>query len=315
MGEVPVAAAIKTVKLTKMYGQTAAVQNLDLSVKRGEILGFLGLNGAGKTTTIRMLLGLIKPSAGKCYLEGKRVNPADKRMWQQVGYLVETPSAYPELTVEENLELVQRLRGLLDRSALKAVLRKLKLEDQAAKKAKYLSRGNAQRLGLAKALLHQPKILLLDEPASGLDPSGVVEIRRLLLNLARNSGAAVLVSSHRLDEISRIASTISIIHRGRLIKSLTSVDLEEELDKVLLLGGQDQNAQRKILRQAGYRVRPPRNSGPLVVEDGKAVRNPEKIASLLVRAGQPPNLLKVEKENLEKYFLRILKEEKANPGK
>jgi len=158
-----------------------------------------------------MLLGVIAPTSGQCYLQGQKVSAGNINTWCDVGYIVETPYSYPELTVRENLEIVRRLRGIEDKSCVNWIIKKLKLEDYASKKAKYLSLGNAQRLGIAKAIIHKPKILILDEPTNGLDPGGIVEVRQLLMDLAKNSGVTVLVSSHKLDEISRIATNIAII--------------------------------------------------------------------------------------------------------
>ncbi|WMM26211.1 ABC transporter ATP-binding protein [Tissierella sp. MB52-C2] len=304
---------INTTNLTKTYGEIHAVDNLNLSVKQGEIFGFLGLNGAGKTTTIRMLLGMIAPTSGQCYLQGKKVSAGNINTWYDVGYIVETPYSYPELTVRENLEIVRKLRGIKDKSCVNWIIKKLKLEEYASKKAKYLSLGNAQRLGIAKAIIHKPKILILDEPTNGLDPAGIVEVRQLLMDLAKNSDVTVLVSSHKLDEISRIATNIAIIHDGKLIKEINGEQLENQLKKSLILDGRDRIAMKLILSKAGYKVYA-QDRGlteeilALQIHDENAVNNPEEVATLLVNAGLPPTLLKVEKEDLEMYFLRTIKE-------
>lgn len=238
---------ISTTNLTKTYGEIHAVDNVNLSVKQGEIFGFLGLNGAGKTTTIRMLLGMIAPTSGQCYLQGKKVSACNIKTWRDVGYIVETPYSYPELTVRENLEIVRRLRGIEDKSCVNWIIKKLKLEEYASKKSKYLSLGNAQRLGIAKAIIHKPKILILDEPTNGLDPAGIVEVRQLLMDLAKNSDVTILISSHKLDEISRIATNIAIIHDGKLIKEIDGEQLENELKKLLILDGKDRIAMKSVL--------------------------------------------------------------------
>lgn len=304
---------IKTLNLTKTYGEIHAVDNLNLSIKQGEIFGFLGLNGAGKTTTIRMLLGMISPTSGQSYLKGQKVSAGNINIWDDVGYMVETPYSYPELTVRENLEIVRKLRGIEDKSRVTWIIKKLKLEDYASKKVKHLSLGNAQRLGIAKALIHKPKILILDEPTNGLDPAGIVEVRQLLMDLAKNSGATILVSSHKLDEISKLATNIGIIHDGKLIREIDGEQLENQLKKSLIIDGRDRIAINSILSKAGYKVHIQDKSLaeelPLLeIVDEDAVNNPEKIASLLVNEGYPPTLLKVEKEDLEMYFLRSIKE-------
>ncbi len=304
---------INTTNLTKIYGKIHAVDNVNLSVKQGEIFGFLGLNGAGKTTTIRILLGMIAPTSGECYLQGQKVSAGNINTWRDVGYIVETPYSYPELTVRENLEIVRRLRGIQDKSCVNWIIKKLKLEDYASKKTKHLSLGNAQRLGIAKAIIHKPKILILDEPTNGLDPAGIVEVRQLLMDLAKNSGVTVLVSSHKLDEISRIATNIAIIHNGKLIKEIDAEQLENQLQKSLILDGKDKSAMKEVLSKAGYKVYVQDRSlteefSSLHIQNEDAVNNPEKMVTLLVNKGCPPTLLKVEKEDLEMYFLRTIKE-------
>lgn len=302
---------ISTTNLTKTYGKINAVDNLNLSIKQGEIFGFLGLNGAGKTTTIRMLLGMIAPTSGKCYIQGEKVSAGNIRPWKDVGYIVETPYSYPELTVRENLEIIRKLRGIENKDCVTWIIKKLKLEAYESKKAKNLSLGNAQRLGIAKAIIHKPKILILDEPTNGLDPAGIVEVRKLIKDLAKNLGVTVLVSSHKLDEISKIATNIAIIHNGKLIKEIDGEQLDNQLNKSLLLDGKDRISIKSILLKVGYKVITKDGSSadellPLQIKSEDAVSNPEKIATLLVNAGHPPTLLKVEKEDLEMYFLRSI---------
>ena len=197
-----------------------AVDHLSLRVAEGEIYAFLGLNGAGKTTTIRMLLGMIKPTAGCATVLGTRVRLGSREPWASVGYLVETPHAYGELTVAENLEVARRLHPGTRPEAVSRCIERLGLAPYAGRRTGTLSHGNAQRLGLAKALLHGPRLLLLDEPANGLDPAGIVEIRSLLLELTREQGVTVFMSSHILAEVARLASRIGIIHEGRLLQEL-----------------------------------------------------------------------------------------------
>ena len=305
---------INTINLTKTYGKTRAVNNINLSVKEGEIFGFIGLNGAGKTTVIRMLLGMISPTSGECYLQGKKVNAGNTDIWGDVGYIVETPYSYPELTVRENLEIVRKLRAVKDKDSVNWIIKKLKLEKYESKKVKHLSLGNAQRLGIAKAIIHKPKILLLDEPTNGLDPAGIVEVLKLLKDLAKNSDVTILVSSHKLNEISRIATNIAIIHDGRLIKKIDKKELEHELKKSLILDGKYKNEMKLILSKAEYETNiiAIENSNEklsvLQVHNEDAVNNPEKIATLLVNNGYPPRMLKVQKEDLEEYFLRVIDE-------
>jgi len=217
---------IETEDLGKHYGDVRAVEHLSLRVAEGEIYAFLGLNGAGKTTTIRMLLGMIKPTTGYAKVLQTRVRLGNREPWESVGYLVEIPHAYPELTVFENLEVARRLHPGTEPKAVSQIIERLGLATYANRRAGTLSQGNAQRLGLAKALLHYPKLLILDEPALGLDPAGIVEIRELLLELTREQGVTVFMSSHILAEVSRLARRIGIIHKGHLLQELNMDELE-----------------------------------------------------------------------------------------
>ena len=178
---------IETNGLTKRFGNFKAVDSVSLTVKKGEIYGFLGLNGAGKTTTIRMLLGMIRPTSGHACIKGNKVNAGNGTLWNSVGYLVEIPYSYPDLSVKENLEIIRRLRFIPDGTVVDRVMEKLQIARYRDRKAKNLSLGNAQRLGLAKAIMHDPDVLILDEPANGLDPAGIVEIREQLHTLAYES--------------------------------------------------------------------------------------------------------------------------------
>ncbi len=302
--------AIKTVNLSKKYGKTLVVDELNLSIKSGEIVGFLGLNGAGKTTTMRMLLGLIKPTSGEYYIQGNKVDQYNLEVLNEIGYIIETPYSYPELTVQENLEIVSTLRGIRNKDIIDWVTEKLKLDQYKDKKVKHLSLGNVARLGIAKAIIHKPKILILDEPTNGLDPFGVIEVRELLKELANNLGTTVLISSHKLEEISKVATRIVIIHDGRLIREVESKELDLYLEKRLLVSGRNNKAMKEVLSAKGYQVNfksdLENNSCYLELIDTKSVESSEEIATLLANAGYPPRILTVEKEDLENYFLRIL---------
>jgi len=296
---------IKTENLTKHYGKIRAVDGISLSVRKGEIYGFLGLNGAGKTTTIRMLLGMVRPTSGESYLNGKRVRTGSHELWNNVGYLVEIPYSYPDLTVRENLEIIRRLRFISDPGAVDSVIEKLQLGPYRDRIAKNLSQGNAQRLGLAKAILHNPDILMLDEPANGLDPAGIVEIREMFLNLALNKGVTIFISSHILGEISKFATRIGIIHEGRLVQESDTDQLDSFRYRSLQVNTHDKDGAKSSLAKAGYTATI-KEGGFLEITSKEAIINPEKVNSLLVYAGYPPTMLKVEEEALESYFLRVI---------
>ncbi|MFZ1730385.1 MAG: ABC transporter ATP-binding protein [Bacteroidota bacterium] len=289
----------------KQYTHVRAVDDVSLSVTSGEIYAFLGLNGAGKTTTIRMLLGMINKTGGDVRVLGQPVPGSGQQLWASVGYMVETPHAYPELSVRENLEVIRRLRPGVPSGAVSEVIEKLGLHSYADRPTGTLSLGNAQRLGLAKALMHNPALLILDEPANGLDPAGIVEVRELLLTLAREEGVTVFMSSHILGEVSRIADRIGIIHNGQLLQELDVEELEKNRTQRLLLRARDMTAAYEHLHSEGYQAELT-DAGDLALSDARALEFPDEVAASLVRAGHPPLLLQTEQENLEHYFLRLV---------
>jgi len=297
--------AIQTDGLTKNYGAVRAVAGVDLRVRQGELYGFLGLNGAGKTTTIRALLGMIRPSAGTVRVLGETVGPNGKGPWHQVGHLVEAPAVYPELTVVENLELARRLHGLRDRQAPGVIIERLGLGVYANRKAGTLSMGNLQRLGLARAMLHQPALLILDEPANGLDPAGVVEIRTLLQEMAQQQGVTVFMSSHILTEVDRLATRIGIIHQGRLVEELDAAQLEGLRAQRLEIQTRDLAAAQRALAVAGYTPTGDAQRTYLTLYDRHAIAAPDEVARVLVEANAPPLHLAVVQQNLEEHFLQL----------
>jgi ABC-2 type transport system ATP-binding protein len=296
---------IKTESLGKRYGDVTAVRDLFLRVDEGEIYAFLGLNGAGKTTTIRMLLGMIKPTTGSATVLQTRVRLGRLEPWASVGYLVEIPYAYPELSVYENLEVARRLHPGTAPEAVGRIIERLGLAAYTDRRAGTLSQGNAQRLGLAKALLHDPKLLILDEPANGLDPAGIVEIRSLLLELTRQKGVTIFMSSHILAEVSRLARRIGVIHEGRLLQELDVDELERNRRKRLLLRARDVEAAHRALLAAGHAAEVLQD-GTIELREASAVGRPDEINRLLVQDGAPPTMLAVEEEDLERYFLRLV---------
>lgn len=297
--------AIETQGLGKTYGNLSAVSELTLKVKEGEIYAFLGLNGAGKTTTIRMLLGMIHPTAGIATMLGKQIKLGNTEPWASVGYLVETTHAYPELTVAENLEVARRLHPGVDKAAIRNVVDLLSLGEYTNRKTGTLSLGNAQRLGLAKAFLHKPSVLILDEPANGLDPAGIVEVREILRQFASEDGVTIFMSSHILGEVSRLADRVGIIQQGKLIQELDLDSLEKNRKRSLKIQVQDIENSVAVLHEAGFNV----NKMPhdwLSLHDALSVEHPETITVLLVNAGLPPLQIIVNEEDLEDYFLRLV---------
>lgn len=223
---------IRASGLVRRFDGEAAVDGIDLDVESGEIHAIVGLNGAGKTTLMRLVLGMLRPQAGTAQILGHEAWQADVSIWRHVGCAVESPFAYPELTVRENLESAALLHGMprtdFDDEIERAIDR-FELRRWAGRRASTLSLGNRQRLGLAAALVHEPSILVLDEPANALDPAGVVFIRELL-RASADRGAAVMVSSHHFDQLARVADRITVLHRGRVVGKLDAdgADLEQQ---------------------------------------------------------------------------------------
>lgn len=216
--------------LSRMFSAEAGVHGIDLTVAAGEIHALVGLNGAGKTTLMRLLLGMLRPDSGVARIEGDDIRTAGAVTWARVGHLVEHPLAYGELDIRTNLVLAARLHGVprarVD-EAVERILVELDLGHYARIRARSLSAGNRQRVGLGAALLHDPAVIVLDEPTTALDPAGVILLREALLRRA-STGAGILVSSHHLDEVARIADRITVINRGKVIGFLDPDGLDIE---------------------------------------------------------------------------------------
>lgn len=209
---------IEVQNLCKKFSSLIAVDNLSFSVKKGEVYGFLGQNGAGKSTTIRMLLTLIRPTSGSIHILGSNLFQKRKEVLQQVGAIIEKPDLYKYLTAMQNLKILAKLSGV--KTTDQHMLRQLQavgLGERATSKVKTFSQGMKQRLGIACALIHEPKLIILDEPMNGLDPQGIADVRNLILHLSRNEGKTILISSHLLSEMELIADSMLIINRGKKI--------------------------------------------------------------------------------------------------
>ncbi len=222
---------IETEQLTKLFGDRAAVRDLDLRIANGQVVGFLGLNGAGKTTLLRMLAGDLPPSAGRIRIDGVDAAERPRALRRQVGFAPEDPPLYPELTVTEYLSHVARLRGLRGGEARergRAAMRRLGLEPVQTQRLDTLSHGYRKRVGIAQAIVHAPRLVILDEPISGLDPVQIVEMRRNVRELAEEH--TVLVSSHILPEIRETCDRLVVLHRGRLVAEGSEAELAARLE-------------------------------------------------------------------------------------
>ncbi len=218
---------LKTYNLTKEFKNFCAVKNLNIHIKKGDIYGFLGQNGAGKTTTIRMFMGLIKPTSGEIELFSEKASNKNRKVLERIGSMIEYPGFYPNLTAGENLEIHRRMMGVQGKDCIGESLKLVGISDVKNKKVKEFSLGMKQRLGIARALLHHPEFLILDEPTNGLDPIGIKEIRELIIDLCKKQGITFLISSHILSEVQQMANKIGIIHKGELLEEISYDELQK----------------------------------------------------------------------------------------
>ncbi|MGH2497791.1 MAG: ABC transporter ATP-binding protein [Ktedonobacteraceae bacterium] len=288
--------------LSKQYGKRTAVDNLSLDVRRGEIFGFLGPNGAGKTTTIRMMLGLIAPGGGSVDILGKDIAFYRAEILPRVGALVETPALYLYLSGRDNLRAVGSALGGVPRSRIDDVLELVGLQNRQKDRVRTYSLGMKQRLGVAMALLQDPDVLVLDEPANGLDPAGIVEMRDLMHQLS-GAGKTVFISSHLLPEVQQICTRVAIINLGKLVTESTveeltsahgefSVTLEQAQEALALVQAQSWGREARLNEQGALITPAPGNRG-------------RDLNLFLVKAGFAPDTIAQATQDLEEVFLRL----------
>ena len=293
-------AVIQTMGLSKRYKDNWAVDHLDLRVEQGDIYGFIGRNGAGKSTTLKLLCGLAQPTQGEALIFGKPIRDSVAR--RRVGALIEQPGLYPDLSGRENLRLYATLLGL-DSPAWQVdeVLETVGLSPKEKKPVKHYSMGMKQRLGVGLALLGGPDLLLLDEPINGLDPEGIREMRELLLRLNRERGLTLLISSHILGELSKIATRYGIIQQGRMVEQITAGELAQKCtDYLHLQADQPQKAAALLereLRLSRWEMRPEGEIRIYEAVDTKAV------GQILTQAGIAVEEMGLHRQDLESYFL------------
>ncbi|HBE9431278.1 ABC transporter ATP-binding protein [Clostridioides difficile] len=226
---------IETKQLTKIYGNQTVVDKVNLHVKKGRIYGLLGRNGAGKTTIMKMILGLTSITYGEVDVFGENIKGREKQVYPRIGAIIETPGFYPNLTGTENLEIFAKLRGTAAPNSVKRALEIVGLPYKNKKLFSKYSLGMKQRLGIANAILHDPELLVLDEPTNGLDPIGIAEMRKFIRDLSVEHGKTILISSHILSEISLLADDIGIIDHGVLLEESSMSELEKKNSKYILL--------------------------------------------------------------------------------
>jgi ABC-2 type transport system ATP-binding protein len=289
--------------LTKVYGTRQAVNHVNLEVRRGEIVGFLGPNGAGKTTSIRMILGLITPTAGRVELFGQDLLTKRAHLLPRVGALVETPALYLHLTGRDNLRAIGAILGGVSDQRLEAVLAQVALQERQKDRVRTYSLGMKQRLGLGIALLNNPELLILDEPANGLDPAGMVEMRELLHELAAE-GKAVFLSSHLLSEMQQICSRVILLNAGKVVADETVdtltrsqgefvVKIDHADDALTLLHAQPWGKTARKGSDGTVRTPAPQQSG-------------RDLSTFLTQAGFPPESLTRVTQTLEEAFFSII---------
>lgn len=296
---------LKTYNITKKYGNQIAVNNVNMTIKKGEIYGFIGQNGAGKTTLIRLITGLIHKTNGDIELLGASSENELNKARTMVGSLIETPSFYNNMTARENLEVSRRIRNIPGNKCVDEVLELVGLKNIEKKKVKNFSLGMKQRLGIANAIMGNPRLLILDEPINGLDPMGIIEIRELLKKINKEKDMTILISSHILSELSELATTYGIISNGKLIEEITSQELKEKCRKYIDLKVDDTSRAVIILERK------------LGIDDYQVLSNKKiKIFSNLDNVGEVNSILSnsgiivesigVKGENLEEYFMNVI---------
>lgn len=293
---------LETRALTKIYGKKAAVNNLNLRIRKGEIYGFIGKNGAGKTTAMKMMCNLAKPTRGEVLFKG--MNPSDTiEMRGRIGCLIETPGILPNMTAHENLKAKCLFMGVKEKNTVEKLLETVNLKDTGTKKAGKFSLGMKQRLGIALALVGNPDILLLDEPINGLDPEGIMEIRELIIRLNREHNITVFISSHILEELSKIATTYGIIHKGELIKELTHDELMAQCSESIVVKTNDSQLILPILDKMGYT-----RYSTIDAETIEVYERLDEISELnaaLIQNGISISGISRKNESVEDFFLRL----------
>lgn len=225
---------LQTIDLTKKYKDQMALAHVNLTVRKGDIYGFIGQNGAGKSTLLRVVTSLARPTSGVVSLFGESSGAGLIEARKRVGAIIESPTLFPDMTARDNLEVHRLQRGIPGKSCISKTLELVGLQDTGNKKAKNFSLGMKQRLGLAIALLGDPELLILDEPTNGLDPMGIVQLRELIKGLNREKGLTILISSHILSELHQLATTYGIIHKGKLLEQISHEELNVKCSSIFV---------------------------------------------------------------------------------
>ncbi len=295
---------IETKNLTKQYGTQKSVADLNIHVKQGRIYGLLGRNGAGKTTTMKMLLGLTQPTSGEVTIWGKPLRTNEKKLLPRIGSLIESPGFYPNLTATENLRIFATLRGVPNRNAIKNALDLVGLPYKDKKLFSQYSLGMKQRLAIALAIMHDPELLILDEPINGLDPIGIAEVRSFIRNLCTERGKTILISSHILSEIALLADDIGIIDHGALLEEESLAELEAKSSRHIRFTVSSTTQAARILERNFHETQ-------FIIQDDYKMRlhnldiSVGEIVTAFVENGLTISEAYVCEESLEDYFKRV----------
>ena len=295
---------IETKNLTKQYGTQKSVADLNIHVKQGRIYGLLGRNGAGKTTTMKMLLGLTQPTSGEVTIWGKPLRTNEKKLLPRIGCLIESPGFYPNLTATENLRIFATLRGVPNRNAIKNALDLVGLPYKDKKLFSQYSLGMKQRLAIALAIMHDPELLILDEPINGLDPIGIAEVRSFIRNLCTERGKTILISSHILSEIALLADDIGIIDHGALLEEESLAELEAKSSRHIRFTVSSTTQAARILERNFHETQ-------FIIQDDYKMRlhnldiSVGEIVTAFVENGLTVSEAYVCEESLEDYFKRV----------
>ena len=295
---------IETRKLTKCYGEQTVVKEVDLHVRKGEIYGLLGRNGAGKTTLMKMILGLTPETSGEVELFGRKLRGQEKQIYPQIGAMIEAPGFYPNLTGTENLEIFARLRGLKREQTVKRALAVVGLPYQDKKLFGNYSLGMKQRLAIALAIMHDPELLILDEPINGLDPIGIAEMRSFIRELCDTGGKTILISSHILSEISLLADDIGIIDHGTLLEEESLARLEQKSGRHVRFTLSDTAQAARILERSFHETH-------FSIQDDHRLQLHNldllvgKVVTAFVENGLEVSEAHTCEESLEDYFRRV----------
>lgn len=299
------AAVFEAEELTKRYPSGYALDRLSMRIEAGDVYGFVGENGAGKTTLMRLIGGVVRPTAGTMALFGEQSHEGWIKARRRIGFLIERPSLYPHMSAMENLGFYSRVFGIRNQGRETEVLRIVGLEDAGPKKTEEYSLGMRQRLGIAAALLNRPDFLVLDEPVNGLDPAGIVEVRRILEHLAQEQGVTILISSHILSELQLLAGKYGFLHQGRLIQEITASELQQSAQTMICITTSDPAAAAEMLKQELH-CGDIRINGAGAIELPRDAVNLEQLMSLLVQRGIPVEGLNLTAPNLEQYYMNLI---------